>query len=294
MIISIIIRTYNEERYLNQLLQAIHNQIIEDHSIEIIIVDSGSNDSTLEISKNYNCIIQHINKDDFSFGKSLNIGCEISKGNILIFISGHCIPFDDYWLLNLIDPILYNNVVLTYGKQIGGLNSKFSEKQLFEKYYPKENKIPQNDFFCNNANAAILKSVWKKFEFDEDLTGLEDMYIAKKIINNGMLIGYIANAVVYHLHHENWIKIKNRYEREALALQRILPEVQITKTDFLRYLTSSILFDIKISLQQKVFFNKFIEIIYYRSAQYLGSYKGNHLNRVISKKIKEQYFYPKN
>ena len=293
MLISVIIRTYNEERYLNQLLKSISSQIINKHKIEIIIVDSGSTDATLLIANSFNCTIKHIKKNDFSFGRSLNLGCQSSNGEILIFISGHCIPFDDYWLLNLTNPIINNNISLTYGRQIGGEYSKFSEKQIFEKYFPKESKIPQNDIFCNNANSAILKSVWEKFKYDEDLTGLEDMHIAKTLFNKKMLIGYVSNAVVFHLHHENWLKIKNRYEREALALQKILPEVQVSFFDFLRYLFTSIFYDILASIKYKFFFKTFFEIIYYRTAQYWGSYKGNHLNRLISKKIKDQYFYPK-
>ena len=181
MIISIIIRTYNEERYLDDLLNAIRNQTINENKVEIIIVDSGSTDNTLAIANSYNCSIKKIEKVNFSFGRSLNLGCIASNGEILIFISGHCIPANEFWLQNLINPILKKEVILTYGKQIGGINTKFSELQIFEKYFPAENKIPQIGFFCNNANAAILKSEWEKFKFDEDLTGLEDMHLAKKI-----------------------------------------------------------------------------------------------------------------
>jgi rhamnosyltransferase len=293
MVVSIIIRTYNEERYLNDLLNSINNQIINNHIIEIIVVDSGSTDNTLQIAKSYNCTIKKIEKINFSFGRSLNLGCATSNGEILIFISGHCIPANEFWLQNLINPIIKNEVILTYGKQIGGKNTKFSELQIFEKYFPTESKIPQKGFFCNNANAAILKSEWEKYRFDEDLTGLEDMYLAKKIYDSGLLLGYVSNAIVYHLHHENWGKIKNRFEREAIALQKILPEVQISFFDLIRYIFSSILIDFKVSIQHKYYFIKLPEIIYYRTAQYWGSYKGNHLNRLISKKIKDQYFYPK-
>ena len=293
MIISIIIRTYNEERYLNDLLNAIFNQTINDHKVEIIIVDSGSTDNTLDIASSFNCTIKKIEKVNFSFGRSLNLGCMTSNGEILIFISGHCIPANEFWLQNLITPIIKNEVILTYGKQIGSSNTKFSELQIFEKYFPTESKIPQIGFFCNNANAAILKSEWEKYRFDEDLTGLEDMYLAKKLYDSGLLLGYVSNAIVYHLHHENWGKIKNRFEREAIALQKILPEVQISFFDLIRYIFSSILIDFKVSIQHKYYFIKLPEIIYYRTAQYWGSYKGNHLNRLISKKIKDQYFYPK-
>jgi rhamnosyltransferase len=129
MIVSIIIRTYNEERYLNDLLNSINNQIINNHIIEIIVVDSGSTDNTLQIAKSYNCTIKKIEKINFSFGRSLNMGCATSNGEILIFISGHCIPGNEFWLQNLINPIIKNEVILTYGKQIGGKNTKFSYRK---------------------------------------------------------------------------------------------------------------------------------------------------------------------
>ena len=292
MKVSIIIRTFNEEKYLSQLLDKILLQDIGLHSVEIIIVDSGSTDNTIEISKKYNCIIETIRKNEFSFGKSLNIGCRKANGEILVFISGHCIPFDNNWLINLIYPIIKSIVVLSYGRQIGNSSSKFSEQQLFEKYYPKESNIPQDSFFCNNANAAILKSNWEIHEFDEELTGLEDMHLAKKLYKNGLKIGYVANAVVYHLHHENWKKIKNRYEREAIALQKIMPEVQISFLDFIRYFITSVYFDSIIALKKSIYYRNIYEIIYFRSAQYWGSFKGNHFSRSISRKIKEEYFYP--
>ena len=49
---SVIIRTLNEEKYLQELINAIKEQKIDlEDEIEIILVDSGSTDQTLEIAK---------------------------------------------------------------------------------------------------------------------------------------------------------------------------------------------------------------------------------------------------
>ena len=69
-LISVIVPVYKVEKYLSRCIESILAQTYK--NIEIIIVDSGSSDSTLEISKNHNCIIKHINKDDFSFGLNKN------------------------------------------------------------------------------------------------------------------------------------------------------------------------------------------------------------------------------
>lgn len=290
---SVIIRTYNEERYLPALLKGIRDQETENVSVEVILVDSGSTDNTLQIANDFGCVIKSIRKEEFSFGKSLNIGCETASGQVLIFISGHCIPVNKDWLINLITPIITERVVWAYGRQIGNEESRFSEQQIFDKYFPAYSSIPQNGFFCNNANAAVLKNVWEKFRFDEELTGLEDMHLAQKVVNEGMKLGYVSEAPVFHLHDENWRKVKNRFEREAIALQRIMPEVQISFSDFLRYYISSVMLDYSKAIQERIFFKKAKEILMYRLAQYWGSYQGNHSHRKISKKVKEQYFYPR-
>ncbi|MBT4408323.1 MAG: T9SS type A sorting domain-containing protein, partial [Bacteroidetes bacterium] len=143
-------------------------------------------------------------KQDFTFGRSLNIGCEFSKGSYLIFISGHCVPTNSSWLKNLVQPIMNGECDYTYGRQVGRDTTKYSEQQVFSKYFPLECSVPNKGFFCNNANAALLKSTWEKYKFDEFLTGLEDMHLAKKIVDNGHFIGYVSTAVVYHIHDETW------------------------------------------------------------------------------------------
>lgn len=293
MLLSVIIRTLNEEKYLDQLLQQIFSQDLNNYSIEVIIVDSGSTDNTLLIAKNYKCKIEHINKDNFSFGRSLNIGCSAAEGEILIFISGHCIPNTNKWILKLIEPIIHENISYTYGRQIGNETSKFSEKMIFEKYYPAKSKIPQNNFFCNNANSAIKKNEWLTNQFDENLTGLEDLYLSKKIFLKGRKIGYVSDATVFHLHNESWKKIKIRFERESIALQKIMPEVHFNLFDFLRYTINSIIFDLSKAIKCRKFLHYFTEIILYRTCQYWGSYIGNKHHRFLSKKLKENYFFPK-
>ncbi|MEH1983309.1 MAG: glycosyltransferase [Nostoc sp.] len=292
LLASIIIRTYNEQQYLEDLLQEIGNQVIDDLRYEVIIVDSGSTDKTLEIAKKFNCKILHIHKSQFSFGRSLNIGCAAAKGDYLVFISGHCIPINSLWLINLLKPLMVGNVVATYGRQLGGKTTKFSENLIFAKFYPNHSQIPQKGYFCNNANAALLKSVWRLYPFNESLTGLEDMYLGKQLVKANMFIGYVAEAAIYHHHHEPSSIIKRRYEREAIALKEIMPEVQINFIDFLRYFTSAILLDTFIAIKHKKILSHFGEIFIFRLMQFWGSYCGNNEHKKLSNRMKEIYFYP--
>jgi glycosyltransferase involved in cell wall biosynthesis len=293
VLVSVIIRTYNEEKYLGLLLRRISTQANALMKTEIVIVDSGSTDNTLTIAKKYGCRITYIDKSDFTYGRSLNVGCEFAQGDFLVFISGHCIPVDEHWLDNLLRPLINQNIAYSYGRQQGKDTTKFSEYRHFEKCFPCYSKQPQEGFFCNNANAAITKTTWQKFKFNEELTGLEDMFIAKQLIDTGEKIAYVTEASVYHIHDENWRQISIRYEREAYALQCIMPEIHFTLNDFIQFYFSSIFSDGYIAIQQKVFWQKMSEILMFRAMQYWGTYKGNHQHRKLSRQRKLNYFYPK-
>lgn len=290
---SIVIRTLNEQKHLEELLTAIKRQKSDRFDIEVVIVDSGSTDDTLKIAKKFDCRITYIKKEDFTFGRSLNVGCEFATGKYLVFVSGHCIPTSDDWLHNLVSPLSDNLCAYSYGKQIGRDTTKFSEEQLLAKYFPDDSKIPQVGFFCNNANSALRKDIWQKVLFDEKLTGLEDMYLAQKLIQLDEKIAYIADACVYHIHDEDWPQIKNRYEREAIALQKIMPELHFNLIDFLNCYSVAVIKDLKEAKKNKILLKEFYSIIRFRFAQYHGAYSGNHIHRKLSYEMKMKYFYPR-
>ena len=293
MLASIVIRTYNEAKHLPDLLQKIAMQKQCEIGCEVIVVDSGSTDETLAIAKRFNARIVHIKKEEFTFGKSLNYGCDAATGDYLVFISGHCIPKNEDWLEQLVVPLQEEDIAHTYGRQIGKGESRFSECQLFKKYFPEVSSIPQKSFFCNNANAALKKEIWIRYPFDEALTGLEDMDLGRRLIKAGLLLAYVAEAPVYHLHDESWHKVRMRFQREAIALRHIMPEVYVRPADFLRFYLSALLMDAGAALKGRMFWRRIGEIALFRLMQYWGSYRGNHEHRKLSERLREEYFYPK-
>ncbi|MFO1337517.1 MAG: glycosyltransferase [Burkholderiaceae bacterium] len=294
MLVSIVIRTLNEARYLGQLLEGIRQQVREGFDVETVVIDSGSEDETVAIAREHGCVITSIRREEFSFGRSLNLGCEAASGDILVFVSGHCVPTDEHWLGRLCAPVMAGEVGYAYGRQIGGSESRFSECRIFEKYFPAQSRVPQAGFFCNNANSALSRAAWRAHRFDEDLTGLEDMELAKRLCEAGGRVGYVADACVYHYHHERWPQVKRRFEREALALQKIMPQIHVSPIDTLRYIASSIVLDWRQAHREGRASGLLGEIVRYRVAQYLGSYRGNHEHRRLSKAQKDIYFYPSN
>jgi len=267
-------------------------QEYEANCVETIIVDSGSTDNTLDIAKEFNCKVVHLARESFSFGRSLNVGCEAATGQLLVFISGHCVPVDNLWLKKLVHP--FNDVVtaISYGRQVGGPESKFSEHCLFQKYFPPHLQTGQSHYFCNNANSALRKEYWQEQKFDESLTGLEDMLLAKQFTQRNLNVQYVPEAAVYHFHHERWRQVKRRYEREAIALREIMPEIQVHWHDAFRYFCAGVLGDWSRAIQQKVYLRNFLQVIAFRFCQYYGTWRGFHAHRNLSKREKDRYFYP--
>lgn len=157
---SIVIRTLNEEKHLDDLLRMIALQDAPGLEVEVLLIDSGSTDDTVEIARTHRAKIATISKEEFSFGRSLNRGCALATGDVLVFISGHCVPVAENWLQDLCMPVLSGRVAYSYGRQIGDDESNYSERRIFAKYFPERSRIPQEGFFCNNANAALARSVW--------------------------------------------------------------------------------------------------------------------------------------
>ena len=217
---SIVIRTYNEEKHIGNLLRGISKQDYKDY--EIIVVDSGSNDKTLEIAKQFKVKTISIESRDFTWGYALNVGCSESQGKCLVFASAHVLPVDNQWLSNMIAPFKDEKVAMVYGRQTHVEQSKFSEKRDFKKFFSESDINPNVPVdYANNANAAIRRSLWDDKHFDEYLFGLEDVDWAREMIKQGFVVRYEPKAAIHHIHNEQWPQVFNRYRREAIAAFRI-------------------------------------------------------------------------
>jgi threonine dehydrogenase-like Zn-dependent dehydrogenase len=217
---SVIIRSFNEAEYIEDTLQAVSRQAYDD--FELILIDSGSTDGTLDIAEEYVDEIRLVDPRNFTFGYSLNIGCNAATEAHLVFLSAHAIPTDDEWLGTLVDNLRDEEVAMTYSKQIGKGPTKLSEDRLFDRLFPNERKRQQSpEFFANNASSAIKRSLWEEHNFDESLTGHEDIEWAKHFIEQGYTVVYEPEACIYHIHDETWEQVYRRFEREAIADREI-------------------------------------------------------------------------
>ena len=148
---SLVIRCYNEELHIGRMLAGAMEQTVKD--VEIIVVDSGSTDATLSIANRFPVKIIHIRSEEFSFGRALNIGCAAANANIVVIASAHVYPVRKDWLDCLLFPFKDQDVAIVYGKQRGNEMSRFTEHQIFKKWFPDESMYRQKHPFCNNANS---------------------------------------------------------------------------------------------------------------------------------------------
>ncbi len=287
---SVVIRSFNEQKYLRLLLEGILKQTEKD--IEIILVDSGSTDHTLAIAAEYPVQVVPILSADFTFGRALNKGIAVAQGDFIVIASAHVYPTDEYWIEKLLAPFQNPQVVLSYGRQIGNEITKFSEHQVFKKWFPEGISAVQDHPFCNNANAAIRKSLWELLPYDESLTGLEDLDWAKRALVLKHKLAYVSDAVIVHIHEETPQRILNRYRREAIAYRRIFPEATFSFADFLYLFPSNVLSDYYFAAKQGIFFRELSAIFVFRLMQFWGTYKGYQQKGEVSKLLKHRFYYP--
>ena len=180
-VVSIIIRTFNEEDWIWHTLKAIEEQTF--NKFEVIIVDNFSTDNTIKIAKNFKFVKKILKIKKFIPGKALNYGCSKSRGKFLVFLSAHCIPADNKWLRNILISFNSKKIVAVYGKQSP---IKYSQAENIRDLYitfGDEKRVQKKDHFFHNANSAIRKSTWKKIPFSNSLTNIEDRHWSKQIID---------------------------------------------------------------------------------------------------------------
>jgi rhamnosyltransferase len=287
---SLIIRAYNEEPHLSRLLEGLSRQSLRD--VELILVDSGSTDSTADLAISIGAKVVHILPAEFTFGRSLNLGLAAATRDLVVIASAHVYPVYPDWLERLLEPFNGPQVVLAYGKQRASASAYFPEQQIYRRWYVEQSDLHQANPFCNNANAAIRLATWKEHPYDETLTGLEDLAWAKWALGAGYGIAYVSNDEIIHIHNENRRGVTNRYRREAMAFKQIFPEAHFNFYDFIRMTSSNIASDLWHALDQKLFWKSTPGIFWFRAAQFWGTYQGYRHSLEWSWNLRQTLYYP--
>ena len=217
---SIIIRTYNEEERLESCLQAVFSQQAS-FLFEVIIVDSESTDDTLAIASRFPVKIIKTKKKDFTWGKSLNIGCSVASGKYVVFLSGDAVPANGHWLKNLVKNLNKQDVAGGYGKLIPFPDCNPLEKRILEEEWPSKKQVQKDNPLFSVTSAAIRKDVWEAVRFNETIVEAEEQEWAMRVQKLKKTIVFDPEASVFHSHDETILRDTSRRYKVMRALYEI-------------------------------------------------------------------------
>lgn len=240
--VSILIRTKNEERYIGQTLSVLFSQTYK--NFEVLIVDSGSTDRTLEIAKEYPVTVYEIKPEDFTWGYALNYGFQRANGKYVVSLSAHALPLSSNWLETLIANFNDEKVAAVMSNTLPwpGCNP-FDRRGLLKKCNIKKQELTEGPpFVFGNTSSAIRRSVWGIINFDESLSYCEDHDWIGKVRKMKFKIIYEPEAKVYHSHNETLRQIYRRSYMEASA-RKILKFKKYTLLNILYDLLAGSIYD---------------------------------------------------
>ena len=210
--ITVIINVYNGEKFINKCLDSIINQTYKD--LEILIINDGSTDNTLNIIKKYkDKRIRIISTDNKGLSVSRNIGIDNAKGDYLYFIDS-----DDYIEPDTIE-YLYNlnkenNTLISTCKSIDVHNYNVIVKNKKEKIYILLNQdMLIKILLWQNRTEALWNKLIKKellndLRFEDRI--INDIAFTHKLIINTDKISYSNQIKYYHLIHNENISVRKR------------------------------------------------------------------------------------
>ncbi len=206
---SIIIRTKNEEKWAGEILKRLGGQTYQ--NFEIIVIDSGSTDKTLEIVKKFPVKLFQIKPEDFSFPYALNFGCRQAKADkYFVFLSAHSLPISKTWLADGISNFTSDKIMGVYGPVRALPDATFWEKVFFNSALHKIASIFGKKRIIKKpamgvlgfTNAIIRRDLWEKKNINEEYgLGGEDREWSSFWFKNGYLAVRDFNFAVYHSHY---------------------------------------------------------------------------------------------
>ena len=231
--ISVIILTKNNGSTIREVLRQIHAQETCNET-EIIVVDSGSSDDTIEKVSGYNVRFYKIPPGEFGHGRTRNLASGYASGDYLVYISADAIPVNKKWLENLVKMLDIENVAATFGRQIPYEDTPPMERFFISRNYPPVKKqhtmtgFNLNTFF-SNVNSAIKRSVWDELKFNEELIISEDHEWAKRVYEKGYKIEYIPEAAVFHSHNYGLQQVFKRYFDSGVSFSQMKMKPQVLR-----------------------------------------------------------------
>ena len=233
--ISVVIPVKDGGEDLRRCLEAIATQRAEEE-IEVVVVDSGSGDGSVELARSFGARVHEIPTSEFNHGATRNLGVSLAKGDKLVFTSQDAHAERDDWLASLTGPLADPQVAGAYGRQIAHEDASPSEQFFLDFLYGPDARVQRaqerigpEDTLFSNVNAAIRRDVFERFPFVDDIVMSEDQEWSARVLKEGYALHYVPAAVVRHSHPYTLRQAFRRFYDSGLsARQSYLVESSVT------------------------------------------------------------------
>lgn len=232
--VTIAIPTFNGEEFLDEVVQAVFNQET-DKSFELLIIDSGSSDRTLEIIKKYPRVRLHqIPNEEFGHGRTRNLAVKIAEGEVVVFLTQDAVPSSDKWLDYLLEPFSLNDKIgCVFGKQIPRSHCFVTLKRevvtVFKSFgddgsisLQRKSELTttlgNTNNFLSDVNSAVRRDIVSKIPF-QDVEYAEDQAMGIDMLERGYIKAYAPLGSVYHSHDFPLSKYFKRKFDEYIGLR---------------------------------------------------------------------------
>jgi rhamnosyltransferase len=225
---SVVILTLNAGPRLRRVLDAIRGQRF-DGTLEILVLDSGSTDGTLDVVQACDgAILHHVER--FGHGRTRNQAARAARGEFVVYLTQDALPIGDQWLANLLAPFEDPRVAATFSRQVPYndatpmerffLSMRFPNRRIVRPE-PRHHRLGLYSVFFSNVSAAIRRAVLLEHPFDETLIMSEDQQFARDVIAAGWRTVYEPTSVVRHSHRYTLWQVFTRYFDSLYSLVEI-------------------------------------------------------------------------
>lgn len=242
---TVTILTYNGERYLRDILEALRRQRL-DEPFEVLVVDSGSTDGTLSIVAEHPEVRLHeIPNTEFGHGRTRNLAAHLARGPVVVYLTHDAVPAHDRWLYELLRPFELNDrIAAVMGKQVARPGCfpllKYEIRAVFEGFGPDfgTSFFYHDDFvrseavhnavaFYSDVNSAARRDVLTGPVPYRDVSYAEDQLLGRDLVAAGYIKAYAPRAVVVHSNDLSLREYDDRMFEETQGLREVGVEVEV-------------------------------------------------------------------
>ena len=208
--ISVVIRVKDEARAVGQVLDLLATQSVRP---QIVVVDSGSTDGTLDVVRRPGVELIEIPAASFTYGGALNTGTERATADVVVALSAHSYPKDDRWLERMLDAMADPRVACASGQGAGPDGKPLHANLLQDLAMAQSRPL----WGYSSHAGAFRRSLWAQRPFRADMPFTEDKEWAWYWLQRGRLACLGPGLTVEHSHNDD--PPREQYRRHYLQWQ---------------------------------------------------------------------------